>query len=250
MAEPRECIRCHRVRKIASRELCTSCYSYERQLGDLSKYPPSNAKKKKRYDNCVDCGEYAHIRGRDRCNKCIQRLYMSSPENKKRHAEQEKQRRVDNLEKVREQDRRRAKTDKRRNWRKKYQKGYYRDNPEIFIKAKKKWEDKHPGLWARYTQIRRNRESELAYTLTDSEWEEIKKSYHYLCIYCDGQFENLVREHWIPLTRGGGFTKENIVPACQPCNSRKKDMTGDEFMELLDLQEWEWMKLEFDKVCA
>lgn len=204
----------------------------------------------KRYDNCVDCGEYTHIFGRDRCKKCHGKFWRNQPGWKENHAARMREERKNKPEMYKAIETRRQQTSKRINWRRKYQKEYYRDNPEVFLKAKKKWEDKHPGLWARYAHMRRSRERKLEYTLTDQEWEEIKKSHHYLCIYCGGQFDNLTRDHWIPLIKGGGFTKENIVPACGSCNSRKRDMTGDEFMELLDLQEWERMKMEFEKVCA
>jgi 5-methylcytosine-specific restriction endonuclease McrA len=33
----------------------------------------------------------------------------------------------------------------------------------------------------------------------------------------------LTQEHVIPVSRGGGTTAENIVPACGKCNSSKKD---------------------------
>lgn len=250
MAEPRECVRCKEIRTIKSRGLCSRCDTYARKHGILNDYPKASIKLKIRYDNCVDCGEYTHIFGKDRCRTCHQRWYMSFPENKKRHAEREKQRRVNNHERIRELDRHRGKTEKRREWSKRYQKKYYQKNPEVFKRSSKKWEDKNPGIWRRYNQIRRARENELPHTLTDSEWEEIVKKYHYLCIYCGCSDKRLTQDHWIPITKGGGYTAENIVPACQSCNSRKGTMTGEEFMEFLDNEEWASIKMEIEKICA
>jgi hypothetical protein len=41
------------------------------------------------------------------------------------------------------------------------------------------------------------------------------------------------KEHVIPLSRGGGFTADNIVPSCRSCNARKLNKTGEEFLGLL-----------------
>lgn len=44
------------------------------------------------------------------------------------------------------------------------------------------------------------------------------------CHYC-GQIVGaaaLTMDHLVPLIRGGRSTKGNLVPACKPCNDRKK----------------------------
>ena len=33
--------------------------------------------------------------------------------------------------------------------------------------------------------------------------------------------EQLHQEHFIPLSKGGGYTHNNIIPACRSCNSSK-----------------------------
>jgi len=45
-----------------------------------------------------------------------------------------------------------------------------------------------------------------------------------LCHWCGGRFpaEELTMDHVIPLTRGGKGSRNNVVPACKECNSRKK----------------------------
>lgn len=40
------------------------------------------------------------------------------------------------------------------------------------------------------------------------------------CHYCH-EFKPLTMDHVIPVSKGGPHTASNIVPACQPCNSRK-----------------------------
>ena len=58
-------------------------------------------------------------------------------------------------------------------------------------------------------------------SLTLVEWEKIKSAYEYACAYCGIVSSELTRDHIVPLTKGGHHIKDNIVPACRPCNSRK-----------------------------
>lgn len=57
------------------------------------------------------------------------------------------------------------------------------------------------------------------FTLVD--WEAVKAAYDSRCAYCGRDDVPLTQDHVIPLSKGGAHTKENIVPACRPCNSRK-----------------------------
>lgn len=91
----------------------------------------------------------------------------------------------------------------------------------------------------KYNQARHAKKLGLPATLTNPEWVEILEKYNYTCAYCKEGNKPLHQEHWIPLSRGGGYTAENIVPACQRCNSRKHTMTGDEFLDMLK-RESEW----------
>lgn len=59
--------------------------------------------------------------------------------------------------------------------------------------------------------------------LTRQQWDAIKAAYGYRCAYCGARTLALTQDHLIPLSKGGGHTVTNIVPACKPCNSRKKD---------------------------
>lgn len=58
-------------------------------------------------------------------------------------------------------------------------------------------------------------------TLTSEEWAEIKANHKHRCYYCNRKMKRLTMDHVIPLNKGGKHIKENIVPACQSCNSRK-----------------------------
>jgi Restriction endonuclease len=59
-----------------------------------------------------------------------------------------------------------------------------------------------------------------------------------LCHYCGKSFppEELTMDHIIPIARGGKSVRNNLVPCCKECNSRKKyllPMEWDEYMNSL-----------------
>jgi len=58
-------------------------------------------------------------------------------------------------------------------------------------------------------------------TLTHEEWEQILERNKHRCYYCGKKLKRLTMDHVVPLSKGGKHTKENIVPACKSCNSRK-----------------------------
>ncbi len=60
--------------------------------------------------------------------------------------------------------------------------------------------------------------------LTQAQWLEIQEAFHHCCAYCGKCAKGyLTQDHITPLSRGGNHTASNIVPACRPCNSSKKD---------------------------
>jgi 5-methylcytosine-specific restriction endonuclease McrA len=68
-------------------------------------------------------------------------------------------------------------------------------------------------------------------THTLTEWREKCELFANLCAYC-GEARVLHREHKIPLIRGGTNYIENIIPACSPCNLKKRTRTAKEFLGL------------------
>lgn len=58
--------------------------------------------------------------------------------------------------------------------------------------------------------------------LTIKQWEECEKAFVYKCAYC-GKKRKLTQDHFIPLSKGGEYSLNNIVPVCLSCNSSKLD---------------------------
>ncbi len=74
----------------------------------------------------------------------------------------------------------------------------------------------------------------IARDLRKSRWWQQKTSSG-KCYYCSGKFafKELTMDHRVPLSRGGLSTKDNLVPCCKACNSRKKSMLPLEWEEYL-----------------
>ena len=110
-------------------------------------------------------------------------------------------------------------------------KEYRKNNREKQNECNRKYYKTEKGKAAnqRNHTTRRIKMKEIINTLTAKEWEDILEKYNYRCFYCGVEFncENSpTRDHVIPISKDGNNTKDNIVPACQSCNSRKGDNTN------------------------
>jgi 5-methylcytosine-specific restriction protein A len=86
------------------------------------------------------------------------------------------------------------------------------------------------------------REKIKAQKLRKSQWWKRKRS-EGICYFCREKFppRELTMEHLVPLIRGGKSNKENIVPACKECNSKKKyllPIEWEEYLEKLNKDNW------------
>ncbi len=79
------------------------------------------------------------------------------------------------------------------------------------------------------------KEKNKARRLRDSQWWKRKRS-DGLCHYCKEIFKpsELTMDHLIPIARGGKSSRGNIVPACKPCNNKKKYMLPFEWETYLE----------------
>lgn len=114
---------------------------------------------------------------------------------------------------------------RQREHRKKYYKKYSKENREQIAEVQKKWREDHKGQ-AKVIRIRRlHRKRSLPHTLTLQEWWNVLKHFNNSCCYCGMEFDDIepTQEHFIPVAKGGGYTKHNIICACNSCNCSKQD---------------------------
>lgn len=92
------------------------------------------------------------------------------------------------------------------------------------------WKKDNPDKLSDYARRRRaTRNNADLIDLTDEEWQTLLRHNGYSCAYC-GDDSPLTQDHAIPLSRGGNHTLTNMIPACLPCNSSKRDKTPLEFL--------------------
>lgn len=126
---------------------------------------------------------------------------------------------------------------------KKRRKQFYQDNKdklkEKFIQYRprklmlsKMWRERNKDKIKIYNQKNKEifevnrqkriaKKKELPNTLTAEQWIFIKDVFDNKCAYC-GRELPLAQDHFIPLSKGGEYTVNNIIPACKSCNSSKR----------------------------
>ncbi len=80
---------------------------------------------------------------------------------------------------------------------------------------------------ARYAKRRQRRLARVDNDLTPSEWAALAEAWGG-CAYCRITGTPLQRDCILPISRGGRYTLENVVPACASCNASKHntEVTG------------------------
>ena len=213
---------------------CMRAYSKQRNAT-----PEGKEYNRKYFQGKVASGrnaEYQREYRRTEKGKRVHALYWSS---EKGWATQERYRRSGKAKETRAQAYRRRMSDpdyrdeKRGKWRKlnktaaskAAQKRYWKSEKGVRVKQEKdkayKKTDKGKAAIRRYSASRRANLEKCENTLTAAEWREILEKHDHRCTYCGKQLERLTMDHVIPLSRGGHHVRENVVPACRSCNSRK-----------------------------
>jgi 5-methylcytosine-specific restriction protein A len=78
------------------------------------------------------------------------------------------------------------------------------------------------------------REKAKARKLRQSRWWRLKISTG-RCYYCSRPVKpsELTMDHIVPLVKGGRSMKDNLVPACKTCNTKKKTLLPMEWEEYM-----------------
>lgn len=101
-----------------------------------------------------------------------------------------------------------------------YWQQYYNWHKERIREQKRLYNRLNKEKCIRYTQKRVALKRKLPASYTEAQWEQTKKFFDCKCAYC-GKEKKLAQDHFIPLSSGGEYTINNIVPACKSCNSSK-----------------------------
>jgi 5-methylcytosine-specific restriction endonuclease McrA len=99
---------------------------------------------------------------------------------------------------------------------------WYRKNRENVIAYVREWKQANPDRRSIYERRRRAARFGGSGTHSIDEVLALFEAYEWRCAYC-GSGEELTIDHRVPLSRGGGDSIENLIPACGSCNSSKHD---------------------------
>lgn len=97
---------------------------------------------------------------------------------------------------------------------------YYQQNAEKIKRKASLWvkenRDRHALHGATRRSLKENVDATFTIKQRGAAWEYFGNS----CAYC-GSKERLTEDHVVPLSRGGEYTHNNIIPACKKCNCSK-----------------------------
>lgn len=96
-------------------------------------------------------------------------------------------------------------------------------NPDRVREVQRRWRQTHPDAVVANSARRRTRKRRgdvRQITLLD--WQRLCARHDHRCAYCGRQVP-LTQDHVVPLARGGRHAIGNLLPACTPCNSSKRD---------------------------
>lgn len=103
------------------------------------------------------------------------------------------------------------------------------------LERRRKWYrlnfSKKPEKYRKYVIDRRARLKNAEGFYTETQWLDKLKYYGFKCIYClrPITIDSATKDHKIPLIKGGANWIANIAPACQRCNSGKRDNYSFEY---------------------
>lgn len=105
--------------------------------------------------------------------------------------------------------------------------GYYSICRECENKKNKEYRKNNPDKINRLKIIsenkRRYQKKQLNRTFTSEEWKSCNLFFNNQCVYCGVETNDLTQDHFIPISKGGEYSKNNILPSCRSCNSRKSN---------------------------
>jgi len=210
---------------------------------------------------CSKCGreleDNLFSKGKNQCKKCLSEY---NKEYRKANADSIKERKKEyrkaNADSIKERKKeyrkahagrrkeydkeyRKANADKQSEYDKEYRKAhanrikerkkeYRKANADSIRERCKEYRKANADMFRKYNHKRRAKKRELPATLTVEQWRAIKESFGNKCAYC-GKEKPLEQEHFHPLSKGGEYTHNNIIPACKSCNSSKCDKLFDEW---------------------
>lgn len=112
-------------------------------------------------------------------------------------------------------------------------------HPEYIRQHQKAYKERDPERRRQQTQCHNNNRRAIRLgrisQFTWQDWKATLAAFHNSCAFCGVTGALLDIEHVVAVNQGGHNVRENIVPACRPCNAQKSQRTLEEFCKLRGL---------------
>lgn len=109
----------------------------------------------------------------------------------------------------------------------KRQHSWYEKNKENVKTRTSQYKKEHPEQYQMYNNRRRARKKTSIVDIFTT--KDVIEKYGDKCVYCQDDFTHI--DHYIPLSRGGSHTLENVRPSCEQCNLEKSNKLPEEFLK-------------------
>jgi 5-methylcytosine-specific restriction endonuclease McrA len=156
------------------------------------------------------------------CKDCVNdynRHYRANSKNKIKAAEYNKAYRKDNAEEL--EDKRKIYAAEHKDEQRDRAHQHYETNKEPYKARVAQYKKERPEQYKEY-EYRRRAKKKGALVVEKIRDTDVIAMYGDQCFYCeDGQYEHL--DHYIPLSKGGQHTLDNVRPACMGCNLSKNN---------------------------
>lgn len=188
------------------------------------------------HSRCKDCISQSHKENRAARSEYNRQWRESNPEKYQAQRKREKDRYVKNPEKYQVQlgikKEKYAENPERHRM---TVAQYYQDNKEYKKEYVAKWKSDNPEKCRMYQHRRRTKINNAGGNFTAEELEERIEEQGWMCFYCSHPLEdNYHVDHYVPVSKGGSNSIDNIVVACPSCNLLKNDKDPHEFMSFIE----------------
>jgi 5-methylcytosine-specific restriction endonuclease McrA len=105
------------------------------------------------------------------------------------------------------------------------QHSWYEKNKDNVKLRTSQYKKDHPEQYQMYNNRRAARKKTAI--VEKFTHQDVINKYGDKCVYCGGNFDEI--DHYIPLSKGGSHTLDNVRPSCEHCNLTKSNKLPEDF---------------------
>lgn len=139
--------------------------------------------------------------------------------------ERSKQYYQDNKDSIAEKSRQKNANPEYKQMRKEYRATRKERDAELY----RQWRVKNQDRIKNNKKKRYSLERDIEINFTEHDWKSCKEHFGNSCSYCGNSEIEITQDHFIPISKNGSHTIDNILPVCRSCNSSKRDTNFEDW---------------------